>query len=73
MLKSACPSSYSRVFNDMKELYLPDEPKESFELAREGSGAERSSEITDFQSFPLHINICSLSNDNNTQGTSSCR
>ena len=26
----------------------------------------------DFQSCPLHINICSPSKDNNTQGTKSC-
>lgn len=35
--------------------------------------ADRASGYIDFQPCPLHINICSLSKDNSTQGTKSCR
>lgn len=34
--------------------------------------AKAAPRYTDFQFEPLHINICSSSKDNSTQGTNSC-
>lgn len=53
--------------------HIPEFSKFPTKLAFEGVKTGRGCGYLDFQSLPLHINICSSSKDNSTQGTKSCQ